>query len=85
LTHLIHVNAARPYRITVSLIRIFHFGGISMSNAVSNNNQPVQNPAGVTEDYGSRMQNIVIGIIVFGAAALLAYQFLGCASCYMPI
>jgi hypothetical protein len=55
-----------------------------MSKAVSNNNRPVQNPAGVPEDSGSRMQNIAIGIFVFGIAALLAYQFLGCATCYMP-
>ncbi len=45
----------------------------------------VQNPAGTPDNSGGSMQNIVIGIIVVGIAALLAYQFLGCATCYMPI
>ncbi len=31
---------------------------------------------------GGTMQIILIGIVVLAVAALIAYQFLGCAGCY---
>jgi hypothetical protein len=54
-------------------------------NVTSNDKPAVHDPAETTDKSGSTMQNILIGIIVLAAAALMAYQFLGCASCYAPI
>lgn len=54
-------------------------------NAASNDKPVVHDPAETTDKSGGSMQTIVIGIIVVAAAALLAYQFLGCATCYAPI
>ena len=34
---------------------------------------------------GNMLQVVVIAIIALAAAGLLAYQYLGCSSCYMPI
>jgi hypothetical protein len=56
-----------------------------MSNATSNDKVVVQSPAAEPEKSGSTLQAVLIGIIVLAAAALLAYQFLGCSSCYAPV
>jgi hypothetical protein len=48
-----------------------------MSNAVKNETStPAKVQGGVSTDI------IVIGAIVLGLAALIAYQLLGCATCY---
>jgi hypothetical protein len=56
-----------------------------MSNVISHDKPVVQEPAGQPEESDGKLQMVVIGVIVLAAAALLAYQFLGCSSCYMPI
>jgi hypothetical protein len=52
-----------------------------MSETV-NENRPVAAPE---SSGGNNAQKIMIGILVLAAAALLAWQFIGCASCYAPI
>jgi len=54
-------------------------------SVISNGKPAVHDPAETTDKSGGTVQNVVIGIIVLAAAALLAYQFLGCATCYAPI
>ena len=48
-----------------------------MSNAVENENVRETKGRG-----GVSTETIIIGAIVLGLAALIAYQLLGCASCY---
>jgi hypothetical protein len=56
-----------------------------MSEIVSENRPVVQEPVAPESSGGNNTQKIVIGILVLAAAALLAWQFIGCASCYAPI
>ena len=55
-----------------------------MSEIASENRPVVQDP--VPDRSGlNRTQMIVLGLVALAAAALLAWQFIGCASCYAPI
>ena len=56
-----------------------------MSETVSENRPVLQDPVAPESSRGNNSQKIVIGILVLAAAALLAWQFIGCASCYAPI
>jgi hypothetical protein len=56
-----------------------------MSEIVSDNTPVVQEPVAPESSGGKNSQKIVIGILVLAAVALLAWQFIGCASCYAPI
>ncbi len=43
----------------------------------------VQKPADAPQESGySAMQTVLIGVLVLAVAAMIAYQFLGCAGCY---
>jgi hypothetical protein len=54
-----------------------------MSDVTTENKPAVQTPDSSPQQSGSNtMQMILIGILVLAAAALIAYQFIGCAGCY---
>lgn len=53
-----------------------------MSNATAGNKPALQNTAPPAKSGGISMQTVVIAILVLAAVALLAYQFIGCGSCY---
>jgi hypothetical protein len=56
-----------------------------MSETVSENRSVLQDPVAPEQSGSNNTQKIVIGILVLAAAMLLAWQFIGCASCYAPI
>ena len=55
-----------------------------MSNVVQNeSNLAKGQPVPATETSGSsKLQTVLIGLAILAAAALIAYQIFGCASCY---
>jgi hypothetical protein len=54
-----------------------------MSDMVQTSEEVTHSPS--TEEKKNSVNYYVIGAVVLAMAALLAYQFFGCADCYAPI
>jgi hypothetical protein len=79
---LIHIKAAPSPRSRVSTIETFN-RGFAMSNAVENQTAEKGHSGPQEEKSGtSTTQMILIGLGILAVAALLGYQFFGCATCY---